>query len=74
MIRIVLGMLIMMGAVGHDEYLMEIGEVVPMSETMIKAGIGIILMYWGVWDNRDQIDSLWINELPHELRPKSDKK
>ena len=74
MIRIVLGMLIMMGAVGHDEYMMEIGEVVPMSETMIKAGIGIILMYWGVWDNRDQIDSLWINELPHELRPKNEKK
>lgn len=37
MIRIVLGMLIMMGAVGHDEYMMEIGEIVPMSETLMKA-------------------------------------
>lgn len=74
MIRIVLGMLIVMGAVGHDEYMMEIGEIVPLSETVMKAAVGIALMWWGVWDNRDRIDTLWINELPHDLRPKNEKK
>ena len=48
MIRIVLGMLIMMGAVGHDEYMMEIGEIVPMSGTLMKAALGVALMWWGV--------------------------
>lgn len=74
MIRIVLGMFILMGAVGHDEYMMEIGEIVPLSETLMKAAVGVALMWWGVWDNRTQIDTLWINELPHDLRPKNEKK
>jgi len=74
MIRIVVGMFILMGSVGHDEYMMELGQPEPLSTLLIKAGIGVFLMWWGVWDNRDQIDSLWINELPHELRPKNTKK
>ena len=40
MIRIVLGMFILMGAVGHDEYMMEIGEIVPLSETLMKGSCG----------------------------------
>lgn len=42
-ILMVLGMLIVVGAVGHDDYMMEIGQYYPVSHTVVKVLIGLLL-------------------------------
>jgi len=61
MIRIAIGLLMVMGAVGtqdfYDECLMAAdcvaGDPPSMWVTCGLAFLGLFLMYWGVWSNRD---------------------
>lgn len=43
-ILMILGMLIIVGAVGHDEYMMEIGQYYPLHLTAGKILLGLVLM------------------------------
>ncbi len=49
MIRIVLGLFLLMGAVGSQDYAIEAGIMgPPLLETMLYSVLGIALMGWGV--------------------------
>lgn len=43
-ILMILGMLIVVGTVGHDDYMMEIGQYYPLHLTAGKVLLGLILM------------------------------
>lgn len=43
-ILMILGMLIVVGAVGHDDYMMEIGQYYPLYLTAGKVLLGMVLM------------------------------
>jgi len=49
MIRIMLGFLIVFGAVGADDFAMESGtEFPPLSQTISLCLLGLALAFWGV--------------------------
>ena len=49
MIRFILGMLILMGAVGQDDYAMEAGITAPpLMQTLLLALFGLGLMFWAL--------------------------
>lgn len=43
-ILMVLGILTIIGAVGHDDYMMEIGQAFSLAHTMLKILLGVLLM------------------------------
>ena len=42
-ILMLIGMAIIIGAVGHDEYMTEIGQYYPVSHTLMKIVVGFLL-------------------------------
>lgn len=44
----VFGIVLILGAVGTSDYMTEIGQYYPLSETLKMAGVGVLLMlpYW----------------------------
>lgn len=49
MIRIILGILILAGAVGADDYAMAAGTTPPaLIQTLVLSLAGLFLMFWGV--------------------------
>lgn len=40
----VLGILTIIGAVGHDDYMIEIGQTLSLAQTMLKILLGVLLM------------------------------
>lgn len=49
MIRVMLGLLIVFGAVGADDFAMESGtEFPPLSQTISLCLLGLALAFWGV--------------------------
>lgn len=76
MIRITLGFLIVLGAVGREDFYSEClvatdcvaGDPPHLVVTAILALVGLGLMAWGVYSNRDRLESMAENELPIHLR------
>lgn len=76
MIRIALGFLIVLGAVGREDFYSEClmaadcvaGDPPSLIMTSILALVGLGLMAWGVYDKRDQLEDMAENELPIHLR------
>ncbi len=80
MIRIFIGFFIVLGTVGNQDFWDECyaaadcvaGDPPSLVGSIIWLLVGIGLMLWGAWSNRDQFDTLWINELPPQFRPNKD--
>jgi len=76
MIRITLGFLIVLGAVGREDFYSEClmatdcvaGDPPDLVVTALIALFGLGLMAWGVWDNRDKFDEVADMEMPLHLR------
>lgn len=47
-VLVIIGLAIMVGAIGHDDYLTTIGVVYPLSRTVCKMLIGAVLIGLGV--------------------------
>ena len=58
MIRFILGMLILMGAVGQDDYAMEAGITAPPLMQTLLALFGLGLMFWALPKLIDQSKDL----------------
>lgn len=43
-ILMVLGIITVIGAVGHDDYMIEIGQTLSLAQTMLKILLGVLLM------------------------------
>ena len=51
MIRVLIGVFIILGAVGHEDYMMEINATPdPLGYFLLKVLVGIGLAFWGVID------------------------
>lgn len=46
-ILLVVGITIIVGAVGYDDYTVAVGMVYPLSQTMVKMAIGLVLVIIG---------------------------
>jgi hypothetical protein len=58
MIRVAMGFLLIMGAVGYDEMMIEMSQPQPLTPLLLKALLGIALISWGLYDmaNRGELD------------------
>lgn len=51
---LLLGVLLISGALGYDDYIVAMGFAYPLKHTMLKIGVGVAVCCLGMW-------FLWIN-------------